>query len=80
MSVYMYAYKVTYARVWVYVCTRVGTFFLFVLSSLSTTCQCMPGISEHLHACVWGDWKWGWFQFVHGLRLLLAWEAMFWRG
>jgi len=40
----------------------------------------MPGISEHLHACVGEDWKWGWFQLVHGLRLLLAWEAMFWRG
>jgi len=25
MSVYMYAYTFTYARVWVYICTRVGT-------------------------------------------------------
>jgi len=68
MSVYMYAYTFMYARVWVYICTRVGAFGLFVLSSLSTTCACITGVSYHLHACVWGDWKWGLFQLVqvHG--------------
>ena len=80
MSVYMYAYTFTYARVWVYICTRVGAFFEFVLSNdLSTTCACITGVSSHLHACVLRDWKWGLFQFVHGERLLLAWAAMFWQ-
>jgi len=66
MSVYMYAYTFIYVRMWVYICTRVGAFCLFVLSNLSTTCACITGVSEHLHACVWGDWKWGLFQLVHG--------------
>ena len=41
MSVYMYAYTFIYARVWVYICTRVGAFCLFVLSNLFTTCVCI---------------------------------------
>ena len=62
MSVYMYANTFMYARMWVYICTRVGAFCLFVLSNLSTTCACITGVS----ACVWGDWKWGLFQLIHG--------------
>ena len=80
MSAYMYAYTFTYARVWVYICTRVGTFCLFVLSNLSVTCACMAGVSEHLHAYMGGDFKWGFFQLVCGQHSLLAWEAMFWQG
>ena len=35
MSVYMYAYTFMYARVWVYICTRVGAFcFIFTVQSL----------------------------------------------
>jgi len=34
----MYAYTFSYARVWVYICNRVGAFCLFVLTNLSTTC------------------------------------------
>ena len=34
MSVYMYSYTFIYTRVWVYTCTRVGAFCLFVLSNL----------------------------------------------
>jgi len=33
------------ARLWVYICTLVGAFCLFVLSNLSTTCACITGIS-----------------------------------
>ena len=36
MSVYMYAYTFIYARVWVYICTRVGASCLFVLSITKT--------------------------------------------
>ena len=32
-------------NVWVYICTRVGAFCLFVLSNLSTTCACITGVS-----------------------------------
>ena len=46
MSVYMYAYTFIYARVWVYICTRIGAFCLFVLSNLSTTCACITGVSR----------------------------------
>ena len=66
MSVCMYAHTFICARLWVYICTRVGAFCLFVLSNLSTTCACITGVSEHLHACVGGDWKWGLFLLVHG--------------
>jgi len=49
MSVYMYAHTFIYARVWVYICTCVGAFCLFVLSNLSTTC----GVSQvFLNACM----------------------------
>jgi len=55
MFVYMYAYTFVYAHMWVYICTRVGAFCLFILSNLSTTCACITGVSEHLHACVRGN-------------------------
>jgi len=45
VCLYMYAYTFTYARMWVYICTRVGAFCLFVLSNLSTTCACITGVS-----------------------------------
>ena len=49
MSVCMYAYTFMYARVWVYICNRVGAFCLFVLSNLSTTCACITGF---LNTCM----------------------------
>ena len=49
MSVYMYAYKFIYARMWVYTCIPVGAFCLFVLANLSTTCACITGVTL---ACV----------------------------
>ena len=45
MSVYMYAYTFIYACVWVYICTRVGAFWLFVLFNRSTACACITGVS-----------------------------------
>ena len=48
MSVYMYSYTFIYTRVWVYICTRVGAFCLFVLSNLSTNVR----VSQVLPACV----------------------------
>ena len=45
LSVYMYAFTFIYAHVWVYICTRVGAFCLFVLSNLSATCACITGVS-----------------------------------
>jgi len=55
MSVYMYAYTFIYARVWVYICTRVGAFGLFVLFNRSTTCACIVGGLEvvFVSACSW---------------------------
>jgi len=38
------AYTCIYTRVWVYICTRVGAFCLFVLSNLSTICTCITGV------------------------------------
>jgi len=32
------------ARIWVYICTRVGAFRFFVLSNPSTTCVCITGV------------------------------------
>jgi len=77
VHVYMYAhvymYVCVYVCIYIYIrarvgviCTRVGAFCLFVLSNLSTTCACITGVFQHLHACVWGDWKCGLFQLVHG--------------
>ena len=66
VSVYMYAYTCICTRVWVYICTRVGAFCLFVLSHFCTTCVCTTGVFQHQHACVVGDWKWGFFQLVRG--------------
>ena len=51
MSVYMYAYIFIYARMWVYICTRVGAFCLFVLSNLSTTCACITGLNTCMRVC-----------------------------
>ena len=62
LCICMHIHLFIYARVWVYICTREGTFCLFVLSNLSATCACITGVSEHLHAWVWGDWTWGFFQ------------------
>ena len=44
VSAYMYAYTCIFTRVWVYICTRVGAFCLFVLSNLSTSCVCITGV------------------------------------
>ena len=66
VCVCMYVFLCICVHVWMYVCTRVGAFCLFVLSNLSIICACIAVVSEHLHACVWGDWKWGLFQLVHG--------------
>jgi len=40
-----------------YICIHVCAFCLFVLSNLSTIRVCIPGVFEHLHACVGGGWK-----------------------
>jgi len=77
MSVYMYSYTFIYTRVWVYICTRVGAFCLFVLSNLSTTCTCIAGVSEHLHACV-ERLDVGFFLVCSWLALVAGVEAMFW--
>ena len=73
MCVHVCVYMCMCICICIYVCTRVGSFFLFVLSSLSTICRCMPGISEHLHACVGGDWKWGLFSLFMD-------SACYWHG
>jgi len=44
VCVYVYAYTCTYKREWVYICTRVGFFCLFVLSNLSSTCVYITGV------------------------------------
>ena len=59
MSVYMYANTSIYARVWVYIYTRVGAFCLFVLFNLSTTCACTHTRAHarthtHTHTCITG--------------------------
>jgi len=46
MSVYMYSYTFIYTRMWVYTCTRVDAFCLFVLSNISATCACITGVSN----------------------------------
>ena len=64
MSVYMYAYTFIYACVWVYICTRVGAFYLYCSIALlhARVSQvflntCMPvcgGIgSGFFPACSW---------------------------
>jgi len=76
----VYAYTFIYARVWVYICTRVGAFCLFVLSNLSTSmrvyhrcfltlaCVCVGGLEVgSVLACSW-------------LALVAGVEAMFWQG
>jgi len=47
----MYAYTFIYARVWVYICTRVGAFCLFVLSNLSTTCVSQVFLNTCMRVC-----------------------------
>ena len=49
----MYAYTFICARVWGYICTRVGAFCLFVLFNPSTTCVCNTGVFS-TPACVCG--------------------------
>jgi len=48
VHMYMYAHAYTYVRlwycVWVYICTRVSAFCLFVQSNLFTTCVCITGV------------------------------------
>ena len=66
MSVYMFAYTFIYARVWVYICTRVGAFyFIFTVQSLyymrvyhrcfwTLACVCMGGLEVgFVSACSW---------------------------
>ena len=72
MSVHLYAYTCIYTRLWVYICTRVGAFYLFVLSNPSTTGVCIIGVFKHLHACVGVDWKWG-------FSILFVFSACCWR-
>jgi len=54
VSVYMYAYICICTCAWVYICTHVGAFCLFVLSSPSTTCECITGIFS-TPACMCGE-------------------------
>jgi len=70
VSIYTYAYTCICTRVWVYICTRVGAFCLFVLSNPSTTCVCITGIFHHLLACVNVDWKRGFFPACSWLALI----------
>ena len=44
VSVYMYTYTCICTRMWLYICTRVGAFGLFVLSNPSPTCVCITCI------------------------------------
>jgi len=75
--VFSCAYVCVYICMWVYIYVHFFTvsvtctlqvFWALVHGQvcLSTTYACITGVSEHLHACVWGDWKWGLFQLVHG--------------
>jgi len=59
--------------VWVYICTRVGAFCLFVLSNPSTTFVCITGVFS-TPVCVYGGrFEVGFFfQFVHGEPALVA--------
>ena len=51
----MYAYICICTCAWVYICTYVGAFCLFVLSSPSTICECITGIfSTPACVCGWG--------------------------
>jgi len=57
VSVYMYAYTCTYTRVWMYICTRVVAFCLFVLSNPSTTCVCITGVFLTPACMCRGGWE-----------------------
>ena len=73
MPVYMYAYTFIFACVWVYICTRVGAFFLFVLFNRSNTAR----VSQvFLNTCmrVWGGIG-SWVCFS-----LFMVSACYWRG
>ena len=59
-----------YTRVWVYICTRVGAFYLFVLSNLSTTCACITGVSQHFHVCGGGKLEVGFVSACSWLALV----------
>jgi len=61
VSVYMYAYTCIYTHVWVYICTRAGAFvYLYFPIPVLHTCVSQV-FFQHQHACVVGDWKWGFF-------------------
>ena len=59
VSVYMYAYTCICTRVWVYICTRVDAFCLFVLSNPSTTCVCITDVFSTSIRVRWGIGRWG---------------------
>ena len=74
VHVYAHAYGCTYALVkahFVYLYCPIPLLHAYVSQRF---CQ-------HQRACVVGDWKWDFIlNLVHSLRLLLAWESMFWQG
>jgi len=74
VSVYMYAYTCIYTGLWVYICTRVGAFCLFVLSNLSTTRVCITGFFLNTCMRVWEGIESGGFSSLFMVR------ACFWRG
>jgi len=59
MHVYIYMYVCVYVCIYIYIHARVGVHMhscrriLFICTVQS-------------HACAGGDWKWGFFQLVHG--------------
>jgi len=75
VHVYMYVYVYMYVcvHVCIYICmrARVGVHMhscrriLFTVESLYYM-RVYHRCFLTLHACVWGDWKWGLFQLVHG--------------
>ena len=77
-----------YVCIYMYIHTRVGLNMhsyrriLFICAVQSLYYMRMYHMC-FLNTClrVWGRiGRWGFFQLVHGLRLLLAWKAMFWQG
>ena len=69
VSVYMHAYTCVCTCVWMYICTLVGAFCLFVLSSPSTTCVCITGIFSSTCMRVLGDRKWDFLPACSWLAL-----------
>jgi len=67
-------------RVWVHICTRVGAFCdLYCPISLLHARVSQVFLNTCMRVCG-GIGSGVLFQLVHGYRLILAWEAMFWRG